>query len=62
MPAEVDRLESPRAIAVLAKLRALCLGFPETREAKQFGSPVWQVGAKAFAMACDYGQAQAWRA
>ena len=55
-PEQLDPLAAPRAQQVLAKLRTICLALPETREAKQFGSPVWQAGKKTFAVAYDYGQ------
>jgi hypothetical protein len=45
---ELDPIESPRARKILAPLRKLCLGWPETSETRQFGSPVWQVGKKTF--------------
>ncbi len=45
---ELDPLAAPRAKKVLAGLRKLCLAWPETREAQQFGAPVWQVGKKTF--------------
>lgn len=54
-PARFDRLGTPRARQVLAKLRKICLALPEVHEAKQFGSPVWQAGKKTFAQAWDYG-------
>jgi predicted DNA-binding protein (MmcQ/YjbR family) len=48
---EIDPLKSPRAVAVLTKLRAICLKLPEASEGKQFGHPVWLAGKKTFAMA-----------
>jgi predicted DNA-binding protein (MmcQ/YjbR family) len=48
---EIDPLKSPRAVAVLAKLRAICSALPESSEGKQFGHPVWLAGKKTFAMA-----------
>jgi hypothetical protein len=45
---ELDPLAAPRARKILAGLRKLCLGWPETAETRQFGSPVWQVNAKTF--------------
>lgn len=54
-PAQVDRLATPRAREIVAKLRAICLALPETKEAKQFGAPAWQAGKKTFAIAYDYG-------
>ena len=55
-PERLDPLAAPRARKVLDRLRAICLALPEVREAKQFGSPVWQAGKKTFAQAWDYGQ------
>jgi predicted DNA-binding protein (MmcQ/YjbR family) len=49
--AEIDPLQSPRALRVLKSLRTLCLRLPESREARQFGHPVWQAGRKTFAWA-----------
>ncbi|HEY0746648.1 MAG TPA: MmcQ/YjbR family DNA-binding protein [Steroidobacteraceae bacterium] len=50
-PMEINPLKSPRAVAVLAKLRAICLKLPESSEGQQFGHPVWLAGKKTFAMA-----------
>jgi hypothetical protein len=47
--AEIDPLQSPRGKAVLKTLRSICMALPETREALNFGSPVWQAGSKTFA-------------
>lgn len=55
-PAEIDRMKSPKALKALAQLRKLCLALPETEESSSFGSPVWRVGKKAFAMLYDYGK------
>jgi hypothetical protein len=52
---QLDPLEAPKSKRLLEKFRALCLALPETREVRQFGSPVWQAGTKTFAMAYDYG-------
>jgi predicted DNA-binding protein (MmcQ/YjbR family) len=49
-PSEVDPLQSRRALSILKPLRKLCLSFPETSEALQFGSPVWRAGKKVFAL------------
>jgi predicted DNA-binding protein (MmcQ/YjbR family) len=49
--AEIDPWQSPRARGVLKSLRTLCLRLPESREARQFGHPVWQAGKKTFAWA-----------
>jgi predicted DNA-binding protein (MmcQ/YjbR family) len=48
---EIDPLQSTRAKAVLKLMRRICLGLPETREGVQFGRPVWQAGARSFALA-----------
>lgn len=53
-PEEFDPLGSKRALAVLGKLRAICLALPESSEATQFGSPVWRAGRKVFAQAWCY--------
>lgn len=55
-PEKRDRLLAPNAKRVLEKLRRICLALPETGEAKQFGSPVWQAGKRTFACAYDYGE------
>ncbi len=52
--AEIDPLQSPHALAVLAQLRHVCLTFPETSEGTQFGAPVWRAGKKGFALAWAY--------
>lgn len=48
---EVDPLKSPKALAVIVKLRRLCLSLPESSEGTQFGYPVWRAGTKTFALA-----------
>ena len=48
---EIDPFKSPRARAVLAKLRPICLGFPQSSEGSQFGHPSWLAGKKTFAIA-----------
>jgi predicted DNA-binding protein (MmcQ/YjbR family) len=48
---EMDPLRSARGKALLQTMRRLCLSFPESREALQFGFPVWQAGRKTFALA-----------
>lgn len=48
-PAEFDPLSTPPAQSVLTRLRALCLGFPDTSEGVSFGTPVWRAGKKTFA-------------
>lgn len=62
-PAEIDRLKTPKALKRLALMRRICLALPETDEGPAFGSPVWRVGKKSFAMLYDYGKgltAQFW--
>jgi predicted DNA-binding protein (MmcQ/YjbR family) len=54
--AQLDPLQSKRALTVLKTLRKLCLGLPEVREARQFGNPVWQAGKKTFALARHDGE------
>ena len=54
--AQLDPLQSKRALTVLKTLRELCLGLPESREARQFGNPVWQAGKKTFALARHDGE------
>jgi hypothetical protein len=53
---DIDPLKSPRATTVVNAVRKLCLRLPETREAVQFGHPVWQAGARSFALARHDGQ------
>jgi len=48
---DLDPFASPRAKKVLKALRKICLGLPEAREGEQFGHPVWQAGARSFALA-----------
>jgi predicted DNA-binding protein (MmcQ/YjbR family) len=55
-PAEIDRLMSPRALKLRERICKICLSLPETDESTQFGSPVWRVGKKSFAMIYDYGK------
>jgi predicted DNA-binding protein (MmcQ/YjbR family) len=47
---EVDPYRSRRAKAVLKRMRAICLAFPETSEGAQFGHPVFKAGARTFAI------------
>jgi predicted DNA-binding protein (MmcQ/YjbR family) len=54
--AEIDRLKAPKALKVHALLRKICLALPETDEGSQFGSPVWRVGKRGFALLYDYGK------
>jgi predicted DNA-binding protein (MmcQ/YjbR family) len=55
-PAEIDRMKAPKAVKLLARLRGICLALPEADESASFGSPVWRVGKKTFAMLYDYGK------
>jgi predicted DNA-binding protein (MmcQ/YjbR family) len=55
-PAEIDRLKSPRALKMRERICKICRALPETDEGTQFGSPVWRVGKKSFAMLYDYGK------
>ena len=55
-PEEIDRLKAPKAIKLRQRLCKICLSLPETDESAQFGSPVWRVGKKSFAMLHDYGK------
>jgi predicted DNA-binding protein (MmcQ/YjbR family) len=62
-PGEIDRLKTPKALKSIAVMRSICLALPETDEGASFGSPVWRVGKKSFAMLYDYGKgltAQFW--
>jgi predicted DNA-binding protein (MmcQ/YjbR family) len=52
---EKDPFQSPRALAVLKKLRPICLSLPESSEGRQFGHPVWLAGKKTFAIARYHG-------
>ena len=54
-PAEIDRMLAPKAQKMLARLRKICTALPETDESASFGSPVWRVGKKSFALLYDYG-------
>jgi predicted DNA-binding protein (MmcQ/YjbR family) len=53
---QIDPLQSPRARAVIVRLRKICLQLPETREARQFGHPVWQAGKKTYAIVRHDGE------
>jgi predicted DNA-binding protein (MmcQ/YjbR family) len=55
-PAEIDRLKAPPALKALTMMRKICLALPETDEALQFGTPVWRVGKRGFALLYDYGK------
>jgi predicted DNA-binding protein (MmcQ/YjbR family) len=48
---QIDPFKSARARTVVAKLRKLCLRFPEAGEGSQFGHPTWVAGKKTFAIA-----------
>jgi predicted DNA-binding protein (MmcQ/YjbR family) len=48
-PSDVDPMLSKAAQSILKPLRKLCLTWPETSEAMQFGFPVWRAGKKTFA-------------
>ncbi len=48
---EVDPFETLRGREILKICRAICGAFPEVREMRQFGCPVWQAGKKTFARA-----------
>jgi predicted DNA-binding protein (MmcQ/YjbR family) len=54
-PEEIDRLKASKALKLLARLRKLCLAIPEVEEGTSFGSVVWRVGKKNFAMLHDWG-------
>ena len=53
-PEEFDPLSTSDAQAKLERLRELCLGLPETSEAKQFGTPAFKAGKKTFLTAHRY--------
>jgi predicted DNA-binding protein (MmcQ/YjbR family) len=55
-PAEIDRLKTPKALKMLAVMRRLCLALPQVEESLQFGTPVWRVGKRGFAMLYDHGK------
>jgi predicted DNA-binding protein (MmcQ/YjbR family) len=55
-PSQVDPMQSPRTQSVLTSLRKICLSWPETSEATQFGFPVWHAGKKTFAQAYHAGK------
>ncbi len=48
---QIDPFKSARALAVLTKLRKICLRYPESSEGSQFGHPRWLAGKKSFAIA-----------
>ncbi|HXP64696.1 MAG TPA: MmcQ/YjbR family DNA-binding protein [Steroidobacteraceae bacterium] len=53
---DIDPFKSARALAVLSKLRKICLKFPESGEGSQFGHPTWRAGKKTFAIARFVGK------
>jgi predicted DNA-binding protein (MmcQ/YjbR family) len=53
---DVDPMRSTRGRKVLELMREVCLQWPETREAEQFGHPVWKAGERSFAMARHDGE------
>jgi predicted DNA-binding protein (MmcQ/YjbR family) len=55
-PAEIDRLKTPKAQKLRDRICKICRALPETDESTQFGSPVWRVGKRSFAMVYDYGK------
>jgi len=55
-PEEIDLLMQPKALEVRARICKTCLALPETDEGTQFGSPVWRVGKKTFAMLHHFGK------
>jgi predicted DNA-binding protein (MmcQ/YjbR family) len=55
-PAEIDRLETQKARKLRDRICKICLALPETDESRQFGSPVWRVGKRSFAMLYDNGK------
>jgi predicted DNA-binding protein (MmcQ/YjbR family) len=54
---QIDPMQSARAQRLLKLLRKICLAWPETSEAMQFGYPVWKAGKKSFALAYFRGDA-----
>ena len=55
-PAEIDRLKAPRALKLRELIGKICKALPETDEGTQFGSPVWRVGKRGFALLYDHGK------
>jgi predicted DNA-binding protein (MmcQ/YjbR family) len=55
-PAEIDRLETPRALKAATRLRKICLALPEVTEGTSFGAITWRAGKKTFASLSDYGR------
>jgi predicted DNA-binding protein (MmcQ/YjbR family) len=53
-PSDIDPLRSRSAQSALERFRKIAAFWPETSEGLQFGSPVWRVGKKTFALIhCD---------
>lgn len=50
-PEEMDPMLSGRGQRLMKAMRKVCLAFPDTSEAEQFGSPAWRVGKRTFALA-----------
>lgn len=48
---DIDPMRSARGEQILKVARKICLGFPQTAEAQQFGHPCWQAGRRTFALA-----------
>lgn len=46
---QIDPLQAPANRRLVSRVRNLCAALPESREAVQFGYPVWQTGKKTFA-------------
>jgi len=46
---QIDPLQVPATRRLVTRVRSLCAALPESREAVQFGCPVWQTGKKTFA-------------
>jgi hypothetical protein len=53
---DIDPLKSARAQKLLKTMRKICAGLPETRQAAQFGHPVWQAGSRTFCMVRHDGE------
>ncbi|HEU5135817.1 MAG TPA: MmcQ/YjbR family DNA-binding protein [Steroidobacteraceae bacterium] len=55
-PEEIDRLKTAAAVKLRQRVCKICLSLPETDESTQFGSPVWRVGKRSFALLYDFGK------
>lgn len=55
-PAEIDRLQTPKALKLRGQMSRICKSLPEIDEGSQFGAPVWRVGKRGFALLYDYGK------